>query len=66
MDFNNFHMSRNGNECPLQVSYLRIYFTCNVNTTLVSRSWQCWAATASAACVEAWSSHWLMTQLTNG
>jgi len=50
MDFNNFYTSGNGNESPLQVSYLLIYFTCDVNMTSLSRScW--WAATASAACV---------------
>jgi len=28
--------STNGNECPLQVSYLLIYFTCDVNMTSLS------------------------------
>jgi len=28
MDFNNFYTSGNGNECPLQVRYLLIYFRC--------------------------------------
>jgi len=51
MDFNNFYISRNGNECPLQVSYLLIYFTCDVNMTSLSRSWHWRAATVSAACV---------------
>jgi len=49
MDFNNFCISGNGNECRLPASYLLIYFTCDVNMT--SRSWHWWAATASAACV---------------
>jgi len=40
-----------GNECPPQVSYLLIYFTCNVNMMSLSRSWHWWAATSSAACV---------------
>jgi len=46
-------LSGKGNECPLQVSYLLIYFTSDVNVTLLSRSWSWhwWAATASAACV---------------
>jgi len=55
MDFNNFYISGNGNECPLQlqVSYLLIYFTCDVNMTSLSLSpsWHWWAATVSAACV---------------
>jgi len=42
-------VSGNGNECPLQVSYSLIYFTCNINMTSVS--WHWWAAAASAACV---------------
>jgi len=49
MDFNNFYISANGNEYPLQVSYLLIYFTCDVHMT--SLSWHWWATTASAACV---------------
>ena len=36
MDFNNFYISGNGNECPLQVSYYLIYFTCDVNMTSLS------------------------------
>jgi len=51
MDFNSFYISRNGNECRPQVSYLLVYFTCDVNITSLSRSWHWWAATASAACV---------------
>jgi len=51
MDFNNFYMSGNRNEYPLQVSYILIYFTCDVNMTSLSLSWHGWAATASAACV---------------
>jgi len=51
MDFNNFYMAGNGNECPPQISCLLIYFTCEVNMTSLSRSWHWWAATASAACV---------------
>jgi len=45
------YISGNWNECPLQVSYLLIYFTCDINMTSLSRSWHWWAATASAACV---------------
>ena len=33
MHFNNFYISGNGNECPLQVSSLLIYFSCDVNMT---------------------------------
>jgi len=51
MDFNNFYISGNGNECRSQVSCLLIYFTCDMNMTSLSHSW--WAATASAACVVA-------------
>jgi len=47
IDFNNFYISGNGNECPLQVSYLLVYFTwCKYNVTV---TWHWWAATASAA-----------------
>jgi len=46
MDFNNFYISENGNECPLQVSYLLIYYTCDVHMTSLSYSWHWWAATA--------------------
>jgi len=35
----------------LQVSYLLIYFTCDVNVMSLSHSWHWWAATASAACM---------------
>jgi len=38
MDFNDFYMSGNGNERAPQVSYLVIYFTCDVNMTSLSRS----------------------------
>jgi len=51
MDFNIFYISGKGNECPLQVSYLLMYFTCYVNMTSLSHSWQWRAATVSAACV---------------
>jgi len=51
MDFNNFYISGNGNECLVQVSYLLVYFTCDVNMTSLSRSRHWWAATSSAACV---------------
>ena len=51
MGFNNFCISGNGNECPLHVSYLLIYFTWDVNMLSLSRSWHWWAATSSAACV---------------
>jgi len=55
MDYNNFYISGNGNECPPQVSYLLICFTCDVNMTSLSHSYwwaSCWwAATSSAACV---------------
>jgi len=33
MGSNSFYISGNGNECPLQLSYLLIYFTRNVNMT---------------------------------
>jgi len=36
MDFNNFYMSGNRNEYPMQVSYLFTYFTCDVNMTSLS------------------------------
>jgi len=51
MDFNNLYISGKENEYLLQVSYLLIYFTCDVNMTSLSHSWHWWAATASAACV---------------
>ena len=50
-NLNNFYISGNRNECPPQLSYLLIYFTCHVNMTSLLRSWHWWAATASAACV---------------
>jgi len=60
-------LSGNGNECPLDVSYLLIYFTCDVNMTSPSHSWHWWAAfSICCICGEAWSNLWLMTQLTNG
>jgi len=49
MDLDNFYISGNGNECPPHVSYLLIYFTCDVNMTSLSPSWHWWAATAYAA-----------------
>jgi len=64
--FNNFYVSGNGNECPLQVSCLLIYLICDVNMTSLSRSWHWWAATASAACmarlgtVAGWCRGWPM------
>ena len=36
MDFNNFYIFGNRNECPLQTSYLLIYFTCDINMTSMS------------------------------
>jgi len=54
IDFNNIYISGNGNECPLQMRYLLIYFTCDVNMTSLSLSISDQlrpAATASAACV---------------
>jgi len=36
---------------PLQMRYLLIYFVCDVNIMLLSRSLHWWASTASAACV---------------
>jgi len=57
----------NGNECPLRVSYLLIYFTCDVNMASLSRLWHWWGATASAACVARlgavsdWWCSWSMT-----
>jgi len=65
MDFNNFYMSGNGNECPLQVSYLLICFTCDVNMTSVSRSWYWWAATASAARLGAVADWWHSSPMAN-
>jgi len=50
MDFDNFCIYGNGNECPLQVSYLLIYFTCVVNMTSLSLSWHWWAATGYVCC----------------
>ena len=67
MDFNDFYMSGNGNERAPQVSYLVIYFTCDVNMTSLSRSWPWWATTESAACVTRlgavtdWWRSWPMT-----
>jgi len=52
----------------MQVSYLLIYFTCDVNMTSLSRSWHWWAATASAACVarlEAVADWWHSWPVTN-
>jgi len=46
MDFSNFYIYGNGNEYSLEVSYLLIYFTCDVNMTSMSLSWHWWAATA--------------------
>jgi len=57
MGFNNFYTSSNENECPLQVTYLLIYFTCDVNVTLMS----CKFDSVCCMCGEAWSSRWLMT-----
>jgi len=51
MGFNNFCISGNQNECPLQASYLIIYFTSDGNMTSLSVSWHWWAVTVSAACV---------------
>jgi len=67
MDFNNFYIPGNGNECPPQLSYLVIYFTCDVN--MASLSWHWWLKSCNSICCmcgEALSSRWLMTQLTNG
>ena len=36
MDFNNFYISGNTNECPLQICYLLIYFTCDVPVNITS------------------------------
>ena len=49
MDLNNFYISGNGYECPLQVWYVVTYFTCDVNMTSLSCHW--WSATASVVCV---------------
>ena len=51
---------------PLQVSYLLIYFTCDVNVASLSLSWHWWAATASAACVARLGAVADWWQLTNG
>ena len=45
------YMSGNRNECPLQIRYLLVCFTCDVNMTSLSLLWHRWAATASAAYV---------------
>ena len=37
MNINNFYISRNRNEYPLQISCLLIYFICDVNMTSLSR-----------------------------
>jgi len=37
--FNNFYISGNRNECPLQVSYLLIHFVCDINMTSLSHAW---------------------------
>jgi len=36
MDFNNFYISGNRNECPLQISCILSYFICEVNMTSLS------------------------------
>ena len=51
MDFNIFYISGNGNDYPLCVSNLLIYFAYDLNMTSLSRSRHWWAATAFAACV---------------
>ena len=66
MGYNKFYISGNGNECPLQASYLFMYFICDVNMTSLSRSWHWWAGSVCCMCGEACSSRWLMTKLTNG
>jgi len=38
MDFNYSYISGNGNECHLQVCYLLIYFTCDINMRSLSCS----------------------------
>jgi len=69
MDFNNFCMSGNGNEYPLQICYLLIYFACDRNVTSLSLSWHWWAVTASGACVARlgavadWWHSWLMANM---
>ena len=66
MDFNNFYTSGNGNECSLQVSYLLIYFTSRKYDVTVT--FMTLMSCDSICCMygNAWTSHWLMTQLTNG
>ena len=56
----NIYISGNGKECPPQVTYLLIYFTCDLNKASLSRSRHWWAATASAACVANWWRSWPM------
>jgi len=67
MDFNNFYISGNGNKCPLQVSYLLIYFMCDVNMTSRSMSLSCWwAATAwvtRLGAVAVWWRSWPMANM---
>jgi len=66
MDLNNFYISGNGNEYPLQMSYLFIYFTSDVNMMSLSLSWHWWTVTASGACaasfaaVTDWRRNWPM------
>ena len=44
MDFNNFYISGNRNECPLQVSFLLIYFICDVSMTSLYVSHYAWCS----------------------
>ena len=53
MDFNNFHISGNMNEWPLQVGHLHILVSYSAMCVWDQTSRHWWAATASAACV-AW------------
>ena len=66
MDLNDFYI---GNECYLQVvRYLFkvIYFTCRkYDVTVTFMTLMSWNSVC-CVCGEAWSSHWLMMQLTNG
>jgi len=57
-NFSNFpaDISGNGNECPLHINYLLIYFTCDVNMTSLSRT----ARVAQLRAVGDWWRSWTM------
>ena len=65
MDFNNFHICGNRNECGLQLSYLVIYFMWRKHDDTVMFMTLMSCKGICCMCGEAWSSCWLMMQLTN-